>query len=98
MVKQDSLKGKCQSSEVHNSALDTFPLVPPFPYEGNVRAKQIAQFLSIGLSSWWLFVKQKRVDQPMRYGSRVSVWPASYIRSLQTTGIPAAKDVESRIE
>lgn len=63
-----------------------------FPHEGNVRAKQIAEFLAIGVSTWWLYVKQGRVDQPQRYGKRVSVWNAGYIRNLADSGIPSAID------
>lgn len=59
-----------------------------FPHDGKVRAKQIADFLAIGISTWWLYVKQGRVDQPQRYGKRVSVWNAEYVRYLAENGIP----------
>ena len=72
-----------------NAKPGTFPEVQPFPFEGKVRAKQIAKFLSIGLSTWWLLVKQQRVSPPMRLSVRVSVWDASYIRELAKNGIPA---------
>lgn len=61
-----------------------------FPCDGKVRAKQIAEFLAIGVSTWWLYVKQGRVEQPQRYGKRVSVWDARYVRDLAENGIPDA--------
>lgn len=64
--------------------------VAPLPGEGKVRAKQVAPFLGIALSTFWLYVKQGRIAQPMRYGPRVSVWDAQYIRSLADNGIPPA--------
>ena len=78
----------------NNSRPGTFPAVPPFPHEGKVRAKQIAKFLGVGISTLWLYVKQGRVERPMRYGARVSVWDASYIRELAENGIPEAKSLE----
>ena len=59
-----------------------------FPYEGKVRAKQAARHLAIGISTFWLYVKQGRINKPMRYGPRVSVWDAQYIRELAENGIP----------
>lgn len=58
-----------------------------FPISGNVRAKQCARFLSIGISTWWLWVKQGRVKEPIRHGARVSVWQAEYVRSLAENGV-----------
>lgn len=62
--------------------------VDTFPVTGNVRAKQAAEYLAIGLSTWWLYSKQGRIQKPMKYGARVSVWPAEYIRDLAVNGIP----------
>ncbi len=59
-----------------------------FPKSGNVRAKQSAQHLCIGLSTFWLWVKQKRIKKPTKHGSRVSVWSADYIRELAQNGVP----------
>lgn len=72
-----------QKSEVREAA---------FPVDGMVRAAAAAKFLSIGLSTWWLYVKQGRIKQPLRYGPRVSVWDSQYIRSLASHGIPAVKE------
>jgi len=38
-----------------------------FPVEGNVRAKQAALFLGIGLSTFWLMTKQKRIKKPIKH-------------------------------
>ena len=74
-----------------NANLVAYQDIAPFPVEGKVRAKQIAKFLSIGLSTFWLYVNQGRVKQPMRLSARVSVWDAAYIRGLAEHGIPQIK-------
>lgn len=66
----------------------------PFPRDGVVRARQIAGYLSIGVSTWWLYVRQRRVRPPTKYGRSVSVWDAAYIRQLAEQGIPEAKTGE----
>ena len=76
-----------------NARAGTIPTVQPFPHEGKVRVKQIAPFLGVGISTFWLYVKQGRINKPMRYGSRVSVWDADYIRQLAMQGIPEATAV-----
>ncbi len=58
-----------------------------FPQSGNVRAKQSAQFLSIGISTFWLWVKQGKIKSPTKHGARISVWQAQYIRSLAKNGV-----------
>ncbi len=63
-----------------------------FPQSGNVRAKQAAQYLSIGISTFWLWVKQGKIKPPTKHGARVSVWKAEYIRSLADNGV--SKEVE----
>lgn len=64
-----------------------------FPHEGKVRAKQAAPHLAIAISTFWLYVKQGRIQKPMRYGKRVSVWDAAYIRDLAENGIPEQETV-----
>lgn len=59
----------------------------PFPTEGMVRAKQSAKYLSIGLSTFWLYVKKGRIKPASKLGPRVSAWKASYIRDLAENGI-----------
>ena len=61
-----------------------------FPQSGNVRAKQSAQYLSIGISTYWLWVKQGKIKQPKKHGARVSVWQAEYIRELAENGVGGA--------
>lgn len=58
-----------------------------FPISGNVRAKASAQHLSIGISTFWLWVKQGKIKPPTKHGARVSVWKAEYIRELADNGI-----------
>lgn len=47
------------------------------------RAKDCARHLSIGLSTWWLWVAQGKVERPIKLGPKTSVWKAGYIRELQ---------------
>jgi len=58
-----------------------------FPKTGNVRAKQSAQHLSIGISTFWLWVKEGKIKPPTKHGARVSVWSAEYIRDLAQNGV-----------
>ena len=60
-----------------------------FPDSGKVRVPQIAAHLGIGVSTWWGLVKEGRVLPPVKFGARVSVWDAEYIRELAVTGIQA---------
>lgn len=60
-----------------------------FPETGKVRVPQIAAHLGIGASTWWLYAKEGRVLPPVKFGARVSVWDAEYIRDLADKGIPA---------
>ena len=64
-------------------------LMEAFPSTGKVRVPQIASYLGIGASTFWLYVREGRVNQPVRYGARLSVWDAEYIRGLAANGIPA---------
>lgn len=61
-----------------------------FPTTGKVRAAQVAAYLGIGISTLWLYVRQGRVKEPQRYGARVSVWDAEYVRELYKGGIPSS--------
>lgn len=62
-----------------------------FPDTGNVRARQCAAYLGVGLSTFWFFVNQGRIKKPIKYGVRLSVWDAEYIHQLKREGIPPAK-------
>jgi len=64
----------------------------PFPTDGMVRAAQSAKHLSISISGWWLYVKQGRIERPLKLGARTSVWKAQYVRGLAENGIPEAPD------
>ncbi len=63
-------------------------LAEAFPKTGKVRASQIAARLGLGVSTWWLYVKDGRVKQPTKYSERVSVWDSDYINDLAANGIP----------
>ena len=63
-------------------------LTETFPRVGKVRVPQIAAYLGVGESTWWLYVKEGRVKPPVKYGARVSVWDAEYVRELADSGIP----------
>lgn len=62
--------------------------IKDFKLSGNVRPKECAEYLGIGISTFWLWVKQKRIKKPTKHGSRVSVWSAEYIRELAQNGVP----------
>ncbi|TDG16057.1 AlpA family phage regulatory protein [Seongchinamella unica] len=55
---------------------------PEIPLTGFVRAKQIHQFFGIGLSTWWLWVKEGKAPPGIRLGSRTTVWRAEDVRAL----------------
>jgi len=57
----------------HNEAL---------PETGLLRAKQIHRIFGIGLSTWWLWVKEGRAPKGIHLGSRTTVWRAEDIRAL----------------
>lgn len=63
-------------------------LTQTFPSTGKVRVSQCAAFLGIGESTFWSLVKAGRIEQPMRFGKRLSVWDAAYIQRLAKQGIP----------
>lgn len=52
------------------------------PKTGFLRANQIHQLLGIGLSTWWLWVKEGRAPKGLKLGSRTTVWRAEDIRAL----------------
>ena len=47
------------------------------------RAIQCAQYLNIGLSTWWAWVQRGKVERPIKLGPKTSVWKAGYVRELQ---------------
>ena len=82
--KHDPTKEERKAKRIEQKKL----LAENFPDTGKVRAADIAAFLRIGVSSWWLHVKEGRVMPPMKLGVRTSVWDAQYIRELAANGIP----------
>ena len=53
-----------------------------FPQTGFVRAKQCHRYFCIGLSTWWLWVREGKAPPGIRLGSRTTVWRAEDIREL----------------
>lgn len=47
-----------------------------------MRPKQISQFLGIGRSTWWLFVKNGEVSRGIKLGDRLTVWPVEEIEAF----------------
>lgn len=72
-------------------------LAEAFPKTGKVRASQIAARLGLGVSTWWLYVKEGRVKKPTKYSERVSVWDSDYINDLAANGIPPKQAQEGVI-
>lgn len=62
-----------------------------FPLSGKTRAKQNAAYLGIAESTFWKYCSEGKIKKPTKYGQRVSVWDASYIRELAQDGIPDAE-------
>lgn len=53
-----------------------------FPTEGFARAKECARFHGIGLSTWWLWVKEGKAPPGTKLGSRTTVFDAAQVRQL----------------
>ncbi|MFT6550433.1 MAG: putative DNA-binding transcriptional regulator AlpA [Zhongshania marina] len=53
-----------------------------FPVTGFTSAKQNSAFLGIGLSTWWLWVKEGKAPTGHKFGSRTTRWKAEDVRSL----------------
>jgi predicted DNA-binding transcriptional regulator AlpA len=53
-----------------------------FPNTGYVRAKQNAKFFGIGLSTWWLWVREGKAPPGIKLSSRTTVWKAEAIHRL----------------
>lgn len=47
-----------------------------------LRAKEIAHLLSIGLSTWWLWVKIGKAPAGKKLSNRVTVWEADSIQAF----------------
>jgi len=62
----------------------------PLPQEGFARLPQILHVLGISASAWWQGVKDGKYPQPVKLGSRTTVWRVEKIRELirQVAGEP----------
>lgn len=88
MSKTQKKNRKCDEEKLYLYKV----IAESFPAVGNVRAHQCAAYLGIGLSTFWLYVAQQRIQKPLKYGERISVWDAKYIHELRTNGIPQAPE------
>lgn len=70
----------------------TIPFLFPQDPDAFVRAKECATYLGIGTSTFWLYVKQGRIQRPYKIGEKTSVWQAGYIRQFQRELIAEARD------
>lgn len=53
-----------------------------FPSTGFTTAKQNADYLNIGLSTWWLWVKIGKAPKAVKFGSRTTRWRAEEVRDF----------------
>lgn len=53
-----------------------------FPTTGFTSAKQNAEYLNIGLSTWWLWVKEGKAPKAIKFGSRTTRWRAEEVRAM----------------
>lgn len=56
------------------------------PEKGCIRLKHILQLIDISKSTWWKGVKDGRFPQPVRFGSRLTMWRVEDIRRLIEQG------------
>lgn len=60
---------------------------------GFLRVKQVVKLLSIGKSTWWLWVKQQKAPAGLKLGDRVTVWRAVDIQAFIDKSIKASGEV-----
>ena len=63
-----------------------------FPTYGNVRSKQAAKYLGIGHSTFLAYVHDGKIPKPIKYGKRLSVWPAKLIIKISKEGLPLKEE------
>lgn len=56
------------------------------PEKGCIRLKHILQLIDVSKSTWWKGVKDGRFPQPLRFGSRLTMWRVEDIRRLIEQG------------
>ena len=57
------------------------------------RAPECARLFGIGLSSWWAWSLQRKIQPGIKLGPRTTVWPGDYLLTLRERLI-----AESRVE
>ncbi|WP_133140730.1 helix-turn-helix transcriptional regulator [Legionella genomosp. 1] len=56
------------------------------PEKGCIRLKHILQLIDVSKSTWWKGVKDGRFPQPVRFGTRLTMWRVEDIRRLIEQG------------
>lgn len=56
------------------------------PEKGCIRLKHILQLIDVSKSTWWKGVKDGRFPQPVRFGSRLTMWRVEDIKRLIEQG------------
>ncbi|MCW8450615.1 helix-turn-helix transcriptional regulator [Legionella quinlivanii] len=56
------------------------------PEKGCIRLKHILQLIDVSKSTWWKGVKDGRFPQPVRFGSRLTMWHVEDIKRLIEQG------------
>ncbi len=56
------------------------------PEKGCIRLKHILQLIDGSKSTWWKGVKDGRFPQPVRFGTRLTMWRVDDIRRLIEQG------------
>ncbi len=56
-----------------------------FPHEGLARLPKVTEFLGVGKSTLWGWVKNDKFPQPVRIG-RVTAWRATEVRRFVEEG------------
>ena len=49
-----------------------------------LRDKAAAKQCGISPSYWWRKVREKKIPQPIRLGSKISVWPSAIVDEIAT--------------
>ncbi|HFZ9214777.1 TPA: helix-turn-helix transcriptional regulator [Salmonella enterica subsp. diarizonae serovar 61:r:-] len=52
----------------------------PFPHSGNARARQVAEYLGVHISTVWRWAKSPDFPQPKVLSDGITVWNAAEVR------------------
>lgn len=74
------------SLEVNNISMNKGVEVKRLPDDGMVRAAEFARYLGIGKSTLYKYLAEGKIEQPVRYSSRCSVWSVDYVKDVASSG------------